>query len=439
MKPLATAWRLVKRPLDRFLRIQAASALLLFLVTAVALGISNSRWNSVYRACMAWPLPFQPTFLRGAHGPLTLPWLINDGLMVVFFFVVGIEIRRELAVGELSQWKRAILPAAAALGGMLGPALLYLGATRLFLHAGSSTTRGWGIPMATDIAFAVGVLTLLGKRVPPALRVLLLSLAVIDDLGAILVIAVAYSQEIRALGVGCALLLIGVVLVMQRLGVVRKSAYLVVGLCLWQSVHYAGIHPTIAGVAMGLLTPVHSSTQTSHTGPSEDATRSPGEHLIEVLHPWVAWLIMPVFALANAGVNLGSRAESLAHADAPKVTLGVLLALLLGKPLGVLCASGLLLVTKLGALPKGLSFRHLVVLGLCAGVGFTMAIFVAQLAFVDPSLLAAAKLGIIAASGAAVVLALGAGLALLPRLGMLEAGKPVGAQSADEAESSTEL
>ncbi len=452
--PLLRLARLAGRPLERFLRIEAASGILLLVAAAIALVWANSPWAESYAELWHTPLGLRIgafTFER------TLEWFVNDVLMVIFFFVVGLEIRREVHSGELSEWRRATLPAAAALGGMLVPAGLYL------VVAGATETRsGWGVPMATDIAFAVGILTLLGKRVPAALRVLLLALAVIDDLGAILVIALFYSPGLVTSGLLVAALGFGGVFALQRLGVRAKLAYVVPSVVAWAGIYAAGIHPTIAGVLVGLITPVQawlgpdgflvglrqeldrvgqttpnalSSHELAETLRHIDVVRrealSPAESLIETLHPWVAYGIMPVFALANAGVVVagGSLDGASWH-----VVSGVTIGLVVGKPIGVLLASWLTLRLKIGALPAGMGLRHLVVLGVVAGVGFTMALFIAQLAFTDTRLLAAAKLGVLAASGVAALLGLGLGRLLLAPVTTVGV-----AQSADEAEASTEI
>jgi NhaA family Na+:H+ antiporter len=435
------------------LRIEASSGILLFVAAAVALAWANSPWGQGY-------LDFWHTPVGVRLGSWTfersLDWVVNDGLMVIFFFVVGMEIRREIHHGELSEWRRASLPAAAALGGMLAPAALYL------LVAGAPATHsGWGVPMATDIAFAVGILTVLGKRVPPALRVLLLALAVIDDLGAIVVIAVFYSAGIEPVGLVVAAIGFAGIFGMQRLAVRAKLAYVFPTVVVWAGIYAAGIHPTIAGVIVGLVTPVRAwlgaegfvagvrqhldQLMTTSQGQDVhelavslrqiDAARreaiSPAESLIERLHPWVAFGIMPVFALANAGVVIDGGAMD---ASSWTVSAAVALGLLLGKPLGVLTACWLVLRLGLSTLPRGLTRRHLVVLGVVAGVGFTMALFVAQLAFTDARLLSAAKIGVLSASCGAAVLGLVLGRLLLKSDDVVS-----GARSADEAESSTEL
>ena len=249
-EPLLRLARRATRPLERFLGIEAASGILLLVAAAVALGWANSPWADSYRELWHTPLGIRIGSFRFERS---LEWFVNDVLMVIFFFVVGLEIRREVDHGELSEWRRAALPAAAALGGMLAPAGLYL-----LIARDPSGRSGWGVPMATDIAFAVGILTLLGKRVPAALRVLLLALAVIDDLGAIVVIALFYSSGVAVSGLLVALGGVAGVLTMQRLGVRTKLAYVAPALVAWAGIYAAGIHPTIAGVIIGLVTPVRA-------------------------------------------------------------------------------------------------------------------------------------------------------------------------------------
>jgi NhaA family Na+:H+ antiporter len=446
--------RFAGRPLERFLGIEAASGILLLLTAAAALIWANSAWAASYAHFWHTPVGIRLgdfTFER------PLEWVVNDGLMVIFFFVVGLEIRREIYQGELAEWRRAALPAAAALGGMLAPAGLYL------VFASNPATRsGWGVPMATDIAFAVGILTLLGPRVPAALRVLLLALAIIDDLGAIFVIAFFYSSGVALSGLGVAALGFAGVFVMQRFGVRPKLAYVAPSLVAWAGIYSSGIHPTIAGVVVGMMTPVRawlgphgfvtgvqseleSMTQGDpnslsphdlgealrHVNIARREAVSPAESLIEALHPWVAFAIMPIFALANAGVAISSGSFDAASWE---VATGVFVGLVAGKPIGVLLACWLTLRLGIGTLPVGITSRHLVVLGVVAGIGFTMALFVAQLGFSDDRLLAAAKLGVLVASGVAGVLSIVLGRLLLDPKATTGA-----AQTADEAERSTEV
>lgn len=453
-EPLLRFARIASRPLDRFLRIEAASGILLLAAAALALVWANSPWAQSYLDL--WHTPVGIRFGSFAWQN-TLEWVVNDVLMVVFFFVVGMEIRREVHHGELSQWRRAALPFAAALGGMIAPALLYLS-----VAGGPATRSGWGVPMATDIAFAVGVLAVLGKRVPAALRVLLLALAVIDDLGAIVVIAIFYSAGIEPSGLLMAALGFGGIFGMQRLGVRAKLAYVVPAAVAWAGIYASGIHPTIAGVIVGMMTPVRAwlgpdgflvdvrrkldelslvapsalSSQTfaealRQVNVSRREALSPSESLIETLHPWVAFGIMPLFALANAGVSLeGGPMDATSWTVVGAVALG----LIVGKPIGVLLACWLTLRLGIATLPAGIGRRQLLVLGVVAGVGFTMALFVAQLAFVDVRLLAAAKLGVLVASCGAALTGLCLGAVLLTTKGSAGA-----AQTADEAESSTVL
>ncbi|HEX5658151.1 MAG TPA: Na+/H+ antiporter NhaA [Polyangiales bacterium] len=419
-QPLRRLVRRARRPLDRFLAIEAASGILLLLSAAAALIWANSPWAHSYHAL--WQLPLGVR-LGAWQLERPLEWLVNDGLMVVFFFVVGMEIRREMHSGALSTLRGAALPAVAALGGMLAPAGIY---ALIATDAGAS--HGWGVPMATDIAFAVGILTMLGRRVPESLRVLLLALAVIDDLGAIVVIALFYTSGLWLPGLAIAALGIVGLLAMQRVGVRTKLAYVAPALVVWAGVYAAGIHPTIAGVIIGLLTPVRAwlgpsgfehelhaglDALTGQASPTLERTLSridaarretlsPAEGLIHALHPWVAFGIMPIFALANAGVNLSGTGSELLGAQA---FWGAALGLTLGKPIGVLAACWLAQRSRLADVPRELGLRHLVLLGLVAGVGFTMALFIAALAFSDADHLAAAKLGVLAASAVAGVAA----------------------------------
>jgi NhaA family Na+:H+ antiporter len=425
------AAQLLLSPIERFLTIEAASGILLLLASAVALLWANSPWHAGYENL--WHTPIGLRF--GAfHFEHDLHFWINDGLMVVFFFVVGLEIRRELHAGELSELRRAALPAFAALGGMVVPAALFL-----VLNHGTAASPGWGIPMATDIAFAVGILALLGKRVPPALRVLLLALAVIDDLGAILVIAVFYSAGLVTSGLALAGLGLLLVLGLQKLGVRSPWAYVPPGVVVWAGVQMSGVHPTIAGVLLGLLTPVrawlgpsdfvdHATSAAAAVNSQQDTHRqrriviglatleharreavAPVDRLLSSLHGWVAFVIMPLFALANAGVPLAGADLGGGRA----VFSGVLLGLVLGKPLGVMALSWLAVRAGVAALPAGVSWRDLLVVGIVAGIGFTMALFIAALAFPAGPHGEIAKLAILGASAVAAIGGLLAGRLLL--------------------------
>lgn len=402
------------RPLERFLAIEASSGIVLMVAAFVALGWANSAWASSYHDLWETPLWVgvgPHTARASAH------FFVNDLLMSVFFLVVGLEIRREMHAGELSDLRRATLPIAAALGGMLVPALIYVVAS-----PGGAASRGWGVPMATDIAFAVGVLALLGKRVPAAMRVLLLALAIIDDIGAILVIAIFYSSGVELTGFAISAAGLAGFVALRAVGTRSISLYLVPAAVLWVGVLTAGVHPTIAGVVTGLLIP-------TRLWPGHEEV-SPGERLEHALHPWVAYVIMPVFALANAGVDLGGVDLT----GAPGVAVGVAAGLVVGKLVGVVGACAVAVRLGLASLPRGVDWRGIVVVGTVAGIGFTMSLFIAGLAFAQrPDLHGVAKVGVLAASGCAAVLALVLGRVLLPAT-----PAPGAATTADDAEASTE-
>jgi NhaA family Na+:H+ antiporter len=425
------SFRRIVAPVERFLAIEAASGILLMLTSLLALLWANSPWQSVYADL--WHVPFGVSigsfsFERDLH------FLINDGLMTVFFFVVGLEIRREMQSGELRDFRRAALPFAAALGGMLAPAAIFFA-----LNAGRSSVSGWAVPTATDIAFAVGVLALLGKRVPPSLRILLLSIAVIDDVGAIAVIALFYSTNLTAFGF--AILLLGVLLIYlcQLLGFRSPQAYLLPGFVVWVGAYQAGIHPALAGVIVGLMTPakawfgtetfLHETENrvrairsdvdapepsiTHHLNTLQTASReavSPLDRLQHQLHGWVAFGIMPLFAFANAGVSLKKISFD---GDSLWVFGGVVLGLLAGKPAGILVLSWVAVRLHIAALPRGVEWPHVSVIGLVGGIGFTMALFVAHLAFLPGAVLDMAKFAILCGSGAAGTLAIFIGLRVL--------------------------
>jgi NhaA family Na+:H+ antiporter len=429
-----TARKGVKRlfaPVERFLAIEASSGIVLMIAAGLALAWANSPWRAVYEGL--WHV-LVGTRVGSFGFERDLHFWINDGLMTIFFFVVGLEIRREIHAGELSEVRRAALPLAAALGGMLAPALIFFA-----LNAGRSSVRGWAVPMATDIAFAVGALALLGKRVTPALRILLLALAVIDDVGAIIVIALFYSAELSALGFAILGLGILLILTLQMLGVRSPLAYVLPGMTVWAGAYMGGIHPTLAGVIVGFMTPVkawyggerfldqleakvHSLRSLGvpdqrqllpHLDRLQTANReavSPVERLQHFLHGWVAFGIMPLFAFANAGVPL---TEISITGDALWVFLGVTIGLAVGKPVGILALSWLATRLGIAALPSGVQWSHVSVVGIVGGIGFTMALFIAQLAFSAGPLLETAKLAILCGSGLAAVLALFAGYRFL--------------------------
>jgi len=436
-------------PVERFLAIEASSGILLLAAAAIALIWANSPWRESYGAL--WHLPFGMRL-----GPLAferdLHFWINDGVMTIFFFVVGLEIRREVHRGELSELRRAALPLAAAVGGMLIPACIFAA-----LNLGRESVTGWGIPMATDIAFAVGVLTLLGNRVPSALRILLLALAVIDDVGAILVIAIFYSAGLAP--IGFVILGVGLVaiLAMQMLGVRSPWAYVPPAAVVWAGAYFAGIHPTLAGVAVGLMTPArawfgrekfieHADASVSAVRDDDDGGErallphlehlnrarreavSPVERIQHALHGWVAFGAMPLFALANAGVFLGSASRS---GEPLRVFLGVGVGLVLGKPVGILSFSWLAIRLGMAALPRGVTWPQVGVVGVVGGIGFTMSIFIAALALPAGMNLETSKVGILIGSGVAAVLAYGLGRLVLPP------GSPAGAATSAAEASST--
>ena len=311
--------------------------------------------------------------------PLLL-W-INDGLMAVFFFLVGLEIKRELLEGELSTWRTAALPAFAAIGGMAVPAFVYLA-----INSGSpETLDGWAIPAATDIAFALGVLALLGPRVPTALKVFLLALAILDDLGAIVIIAAFYTADLSLASLGIAGVGATVLLAMNLLGVTRPSLYIVIGVAIWAAVLKSGVHATLAGVLVALMVPLNAS----------DRAKSPLLSLEHGLKPWVAYMIMPAFAFANAGVTL--EGVSLADLLSP-VPLGIALGLFFGKQIGIMAFAWASVRFGISSLPKGTTWPQIYGVALIAGIGFTMSLFIGTLAFSDPALTNAVRLGVLCGS-----------------------------------------
>jgi len=381
----------------RFISVEAMSGVVLLAAAAIALGWANSPWASAYEALWHLKLGLGAAEFLPARD---LHFWVNDGLMSIFFLVVGLEIRREMHDGALSDPRVATLPIVAAVGGVVVPALLYV-----LINTDPAARRGWAIPTATDIAFAVGVLSLIGKEVPPALRMLLLTLAIIDDIAAILVIAFFYSSGI-AVG-GLLIVAAGVlgVLLLQWLGVQAALAYVLPGAVVWFGMLRAGLHPALAGVLLGLLTPATSAFGRAQRDPgTRRAVESPAARVEEMLHPWVAFGIMPLFALANAGVSL--QGLDLSAAAPLAVGAGIVSGLVLGKPIGIVLASIAAVRLRLCALPEGVRWSHLVLIGLLGGIGFTMSIFIANLAFDDPGLLAAAKFAVLVASVLAATLGL---------------------------------
>jgi NhaA family Na+:H+ antiporter len=404
-------------PVQEFIRTEAGSGAALLAATALALMWANSPWKDSY-------FGFWDTIITVDLGIFNVKedlqrW-VNDGLMVVFFFVVGLEVKRELLHGELAGARRAALPVAAAAGGMAAPALIYTA-----FNAGGGAGNGWAIPMATDIAFALGVLALLGPRIPSSVRVFLLALAIVDDIGAILVIAVFYSASVDW---GALVFAAGVavfIAAMLRLRVRNGIMYGIAGLVLWAAVFESGVQATIAGVVLGLLTPSRPEGDSEFARRTEDllaeyraataagdtnrveavlgemeeetAERStPLERLERLLHPWSSYLVVPVFALANAGIDLSGGV--LGDALTGRVTLGVLAGLLAGKLIGVFGATFLAVRLRVAELPPGVTWMHVAGIGLLAGIGFTVALFVTGLAFEQRQLIDDGKVGILAAS-----------------------------------------
>ena len=366
-----------------FFHHEAAAGLLLVAAASAALIVSNSPLEWLYERLLDTPVGVRA-------GPLALekPLLlwINDGLMAVFFFLIGLEIKRELLAGELSTFSQAALPAVAALGGMVVPALIYIA----FNADNPVALRGWAIPSATDIAFAVGVLALLGPRIPPALKVFLLALAILDDLGAILIIAVFYTADLHWVSLLLAGLGAAVLLALNRRGVTRLAPYLLTGVFIWVCVLKSGVHATLAGVVAAIAIPMSSpSTAKSTGGPTLL------EQLEESLHPWVAFAILPLFAFANAGVSL--QGLSLAKLLEP-MPLGIALGLLVGKPLGIFGATWLAVVSRLAPRPEGASWAQLLGVGMLGGIGFTMSLFIGMLAFTEPAHAAQLRLGVLSGS-----------------------------------------
>ena len=384
----------ILRPFQRFVATEASSGLVLLICAIVALVWSNSPMGDAYFGL--WEQKLTVGVGRATLSHSLHDW-INDGLMVIFFLLVGLEIKRELFVGELSSLKRASLPIAAAVGGMLVPAAIYV-----MFTAGSPGVRGWGIPMATDIAFSLGVVALLGDRVPLGLRVFLAALAIVDDIGAVLVIAMFYTADVSVLALGGAAVVFVVLLSCNMLGVRHLMVYAALGVLLWLCILSSGVHATIAGVLLAAAIPARTRIDESPFGadaevpPRElDAARSPLLRLEHRLHVVVAFLIMPLFALANGGVRLSH--DVVAGLSWP-VVLGVWIGLVAGKVTGISMASFAAIAGNLAILPVEATRRSIVAISWLGGIGFTMSLFVASLAFDSGPLLDSAKVGILGAS-----------------------------------------
>lgn len=385
----APLWRL---RLHKFLHTESSSAIVLFVAALLALVWANSPWSASYQAL--WHLELGVRLGDQALTKSLHHW-INDGLMTIFFFVAGLEIKRELTTGRLSDPRAAALPILGAMGGMAAPALIYA-----VINFGGAGARGWAMPMATDIAFAVGVLALLGDRVPTGLKAFLLTLAIVDDLGAIAVIAVFYSSGLQPLWLLGVAVMAVLTLIFQKTKVNTVGPYIPLGVIAWFCALQSGIHPTLAGVLMGLLTPSGNR-----------AGRAVLDNLVEGLHPWSSFVIMPLFALANAGVAF--EGSALTAAFQSPVAYGVVGGLVLGKLVGIAGAGYGALALGVGKLPDGVRRAHLPGVSLIAGIGFTVSLFIASLSFAEGSTeVTAAKLGVFLGS----LIAGGLGVALLLRV-----------------------
>jgi Na+:H+ antiporter, NhaA family len=415
--PRSTVVDRVVLPIQEFINTEVASGAVLLLAAAIAIAFANSPWDDNYADLWETRVTIDAGVFRIEED---LRHWINDALMTFFFFVVGLEIKRELFRGELRGLKRAALPGISAIGGMLVPALIYTA-----FNAGGDGGKGWGIPMATDIAFALGILALLGRRIPPQLRVFLLALAIVDDIGAILVIAIFYSGSVQVDSLALAICFIGLIYTMYRLGVQSIPVYFVVGAFVWVAVFESGVHATIAGVALGLITPLDrvrvtigervgsvlnrlrttdGRAQTGHVHPVE-ADQSKGGPLYQLehmIHPYTSFVVVPLFALANAGISLDPG--TIDNSMTSSVTLGIALGLLVGKPLGIVLFAWLSIRLGASSLPQGATWGEMLGLGMLAGVGFTVALFVNELAFDSEALVERGKLGILAGSLAAGLL-----------------------------------
>ena len=410
-------------PINEFLHKEASGGILLIICTVIALAWANSPWSDSYHHL--WHTYLSVNIGNFLNLNYSIHHWINDGLMAIFFFTVGLEIKRELLVGELSTIEKASLPIAGAIGGMVVPAFLYI-----IFNIGGEGANGWGIPMATDIAFVVGIMALLGPRIPLTLKIFVLALAIADDIGAVLVIAIFYTAEISI----TALIIAGIVLiilaVLNKLGTKSLIPYTLLGIILWIAFLKSGIHATIAGVLLAFTIPASSRYNTQKFSDKVkdlinkfDSTGDHGENVLSNqerqtdvmaieescekvltplqrfehgLHPWVAFLIIPVFALANAGVTLAGL-DILAALFSP-VSLGIIIGLFIGKQLGIFAFSFLAVKMKFASLPEGINWKILYGAGILAGIGFTMSLFIAGLAFNDPALIDLSKIGVLAGS-----------------------------------------
>ena len=386
--------RITLAPLRDFLQRESISGVLILLASAAGLLIANSPLSDEYFEVLAYHFSIG----SGALSiDLSILKVINYVLMTIFFFVVGLEIKREITSGHLASKKAAMLPLLAAIGGMVVPAIIYL------LIAGREEASGWGVPVATDIALAVGLLTMVGTSATTALRSFLLALAVIDDIGAILIIAFVYSSGLKAVWIPIAALSVLAIVVAKRWSITFMPAYIFVGILLWFSLYKVGVHPTLAGVILGMLTP-NIAHKNSGLEDLEDGSVSVIEWLEHKCHPYSTFLIVPLFAFANTGVVINQ--SSLSAAIASVVAWGIFFGLVLGKPIGILIASILAKRAKIAVLPTGAAAKDILATGSAAGIGFTVAIFIAKLAFDDVARQELAVMAVIAASVVSAVLSL---------------------------------
>ena len=413
----------IGRPVRKFLGIEASSGILLVIAALVALVWANSPWSNSYHDLWDTEITISlgDSISLEHHGhPITLGQFVNDVLMVLFFFVVGLEIKREMITGHLKKLRDALLPLIAAVGGMVVPAVIFF-----VFNSSGEASDGWGIPMATDIAFAIGVVSLLGPRVPSAMKVFLLTLAIVDDIGGILVIAFFYTEDLASGWLFVAALTVFGVIVLKKLNVRYTPVYIALGILLWYSLFESGVHATIAGVIMGLLAPATAlindknavseavqpamQTQTDFSG-----LRKATFHLNEsvpiterfenLLHPLTGFLIVPIFALANAGVEISS--DSLSDAVSSGVTRGVVVGLVVGKIVGVSLFTFVAVRLRVSTLPDGSNFRHILGISAIAGIGFTVSMFITALAYDNVILQDESKVGILLASALAAIIGL---------------------------------
>jgi Na+/H+ antiporter NhaA len=407
--------RPVAPSLRRFLATEAGSAALLLGATIVALIWANSPWSASYRSVWSTNAGFT---IGDEHFEMTLLTWVNDALMVAFFLIIALEISREVTTGELRNRRTVAVPTLAALAGMAVPALLFW----VFTH-GTSAAHGWGIVMSTDTAFVVGILALFGPRCPDQLRLFLLTLSVVDDIGAITIMAIFYTPSVHVAPLLVAAAVVVAVLMLRWLGVWQLGPYVLAGIVLWFAVHASGVQPTLAGVMLGLLVPAAAPTSRQVQDVSrfvrllELETTAEREHQTELaaraavpvnerlqraLHPWSGFVVVPLFALANAGVRID--ADALHDAATSRVTIGIAVALVVGDMIGVFVASWIALRTGLGVLPGRVRYGHLLGGAILCGIGFTISLFISELAFSDPALVSQAKIGILGGSLIAAVL-----------------------------------